>query len=256
MLTSIIIPMYNERPFIVDVVDRCAALPIDKEIIVVDNGSTDGSCEAVMSHVEAECLRGVHVVLCPDRGKAMAVKCGIARSRGDVVVLQDADGEYDPQYIPLIVQHLADHDAVHGVRVTRPYVLGLGQFVANKLLLGLICRRFDARLTDIFTGQRGLRRSLLSSMEITSRGFDLETELTLCALAAGSRIAEIEVTYRPRTRAEGKKIGLTDFVSILWKFEVLSARLMKKTGGRRLTPAVTCIPPERHVFTYTPYSGI
>jgi glycosyltransferase involved in cell wall biosynthesis len=227
-LTSIIIPVFNEAPYIVRTIKQCLSLPLNKEIIVVDNNSSDGSYELAQSYLDHRGPDGVSLYREPRRGKANAITLGIQMSRGRFIVFHDADQEYDHSYIPPMVALLAKHDAVHGCRICNPYAISLGPYMANKYLLWLIRKKYKKNVNDIFTGQRAYRRSFLRGMTFLSRGFELETELTIRTLAGDYSFAEIQVTYSPRTKSEGKKIGFKDFVTILNLFNRMSRVIEKE----------------------------
>lgn len=233
-LTSVIIPVYNEADYILTTVKKCCQLPIPIEIIVVDNNSTDDSYDLVQSFIEnrgAECT--IKLERAPQQGKANAMKAGFSIAQGDYIVFQDADLEYDPQYLVDIVRALGSHDVVHGCRICRPYDLGLFPYLANKLLLHMVNRRYKASLSDIFTGQRGYRRQVLNGTNLISTGFEIETELTVRALLDRLSLKEIDIPYHPRTKREGKKIGFTDFISIAFTYE-RTCLLVARERKRRL----------------------
>jgi len=226
-LTSIIIPVYNEADYIISVLDKCCALPMNKEIIVVDNNSTDNSYSLIQNYIrQTDC--NVISLRCLHQGKANAIRYGLLHARGDYIVFQDADGEYDPTYIVQIVEELYHFSAVHGCRVCRPYSIGIGPFLANKILLSLVQNKSKIPIHDIFTGQRGYRRNALEQFEITSKGFELETELTMFALNLGFMVKEIDVPYVPRNKSEGKKISIVDFFAIIFSYFSISHRLSRK----------------------------
>jgi glycosyltransferase involved in cell wall biosynthesis len=230
-LTSIIIPVYNEADYIISVLDRCCALPIDKEIIVVDNNSTDNSYSLISDYAKLSPCKLI-VLKCTRQGKANAIRHGLLHARGDNIVFQDADGEYDPKYIFPIVEELQHYSVVHGCRICRPYAIGIGPFLANKILLSLIQNKFNISVNDIFTGQRGYRRNVLEQFEISSKGFELETELTMFTIYIGFMFKEIDVPYVPRNKTEGKKISMRDFLAILFSYFSVSHRLSKKDFGK------------------------
>ncbi len=226
-LTSIIIPMLNESPSIIKTLIRCGDVDINKEIIVVDNGSTDDSYLLVSEFIQKKNLRGqVKLFGEKNKGKANAIKKGLLEAKGDYIVFHDADLEYDPKFIAPIVNALADHDIAIGCRNCRPYSISLSAFLANKIFLKLIQKKYSTNISDIFTAQRGFKRSVIDSLPLTSTRFEMETELTIRALNEHFSIKEIDVTYSPRTRNEGKKIGAKDFFSILLKFLSLSRKLL------------------------------
>lgn len=219
-LTSIIIPAYNEARTIGSVLQRCLSLNISKEIIVVDNNSTDATSDVICSFASKykEIIPSYEIL----KGKGNALRRGLKLSSGEYIVFQDADAEYSPEVIPSIVELLKDYDIVYGVRVGRLYCVGVFPYIANRIILRLINDRFGISLPDIFTGQRGYRRSVLDNMKWSSGGFNIETELTMLALKEGYSFYNLDVPYNPRTKEDGKKIGFVDFLSILSTFTKIS----------------------------------
>jgi len=218
-LTSIIVPMFNESSWILRTLTLCCDLQIKKEIIVVDNNSSDGSHALVEDFIEQRNLQGEVILLSEEKkGKANAVRKGLSVAKGEYIVFHDADLEYDPRFIPQLVHELRDCDVVIGCRNCRPYSISLPAFIANKVLLKMIQKKYSMHISDIFTAQRGFKRSIIYNLHFTSKSFEMETELSIRALEEGYKVKEIDVTYSPRSRDEGKKIGLRDFVLILWKY--------------------------------------
>jgi len=211
-MVSIIMPVYNERATVVEAINQLVAVDCDKEIIVVDNGSTDGSLELVSSLG----YKDLRVFLELKKGKANALRKGIEYSTGEYIIFHDADLEYSVASIPVIVTLLGQYDVVIARRVCPPYEIAVMPFIANKILLSLVRMRYGARLSDIFSGQRGFRRKVLLEMGIDSEYFEVETELTCKMLAGGYSFTECDVIYHPRT--VGKKIGFVDFLKILKTF--------------------------------------
>ena len=232
-LTSIIIPMFNESSWIIKTLIRCCDIDLRKEIIVVDNNSSDNSYDLVHGFINRKNLTKEVILLSEKKqGKANAVKKGLSVARGDYVVFHDADLEYDPRFIPQIVKALEEHDFAIGCRVCRPYGIGIGPFIANKILLRLIQKRYSVSISDIFTAQRGFRKGVIDSLPLASSNFEMETELTIRALNEGFSFKEIDVTYTPRSRGEGKKINVSDFFSIIFSYFSVSRRLSRKTVGK------------------------
>jgi len=225
-LTSIIIPMFNESSWILRTLTLCCDLQIKKEIIVVDNNSSDGSHALVEDFIKERNLKREVILLSEEKkGKANVVRKGLSVAKGEYIVFHDADLEYDPRYIPQLVQELRDCDVVIGCRNCRPYSISLPAFIANKVLLNMIQKKYLVHISDIFTAQRGFKRSVIGGFPITSERFEIETELTIRALEEGVKIKEIDVTYSPRSRDEGKKIGFNDFFLILWKYYSVSRQI-------------------------------
>lgn len=218
-LTSIIIPMFNESSWILRTLTLCCALQIKKEIIVIDNNSSDGSHFLVEDFIKQRNLHREVILLSEKKkGKANAVKKGLSVAKGAYIIFHDADLEYDPKFIPRLVYELRDCDVVIGCRNCRPYSISISAFIANKVLLKMIQRKYSVNISDIFTAQRGFKRSAVLRFPITSERFEMETELTIRALEEGFQFKEIDVSYSPRSRDEGKKIGVRDFVLIFWKY--------------------------------------
>lgn len=225
-LTSIIIPMFNESSWILRTLTLCCDLQIKKEIIVVDNNSSDDSYSLVEDFIEKRKLHNEVILLCEEKkGKANAVRKGLSVAKGEYVVFHDADLEYDPRFIPQLVNELRDCDVVIGCRNCRPYSISIPAFIANKVLLKMIQNKYSVHISDIFTAQRGFKRSIISRIPIMSERFEMETELTIRTLEKGFKFKEKDVSYIPRSRDEGKKIGFRDFFLILWKYYTVSRQI-------------------------------
>ena len=211
---SIIVPVYNERTTIAAVVDRLLTidLPAPREIIVVNDGSRDGTREALdaLSGRSAE-LTIVHLE--ENRGKGFAVRRGFAQASGTIVAIQDADLELDPAQIAgLVAPILArETDVVYGSRFLagRPAAPAL-TIAANRLLTSLTNVLYGSALTDMETCYKIMRRDVARSLDLTAERFEIEPEITARLLRAGHRIVERPVTFSPRSRAAGKKIGWRD----------------------------------------------
>ena len=226
---SIVIPAYNEERFLGTLLERIQAvdltsLGVAKEIIVVDDCSRDRTADVARSASGVIVVR--HAV---NGGKGMAVRTGIARATGDFVIIQDADLEYEPQdYIPMLQALVSGRgDVVYGSRYLGRGVLGkyslqtwaayLGGRSLSLIALGMTGRY----LTDTVTALKLFSRSALSKLDLRTTGFELDHEITAKMLASGSRIVEVPIRYFPRTREEGKKIGLRDWfiaTRTFWKF--------------------------------------
>ncbi|MFO0012516.1 MAG: glycosyltransferase family 2 protein [Planctomycetota bacterium] len=215
---SIVIPAYNERRTIEQVIERVSALPIDKQIILVDDASTDGTREILSRYIGR---KGFDVVVHPcNQGKGAALKSGFQLARGEVVIVQDADLEYDPQDILSVIAPILEgrSDVVYGSR----YLMDGRQDpsaihrLGNWLLTQFSNWMTANRLTDMETCYKAIRRTLLQSIDIEQKRFGFEPEITAKLARRGHRILEVPVSYRSRSWKEGKKIGFKDLINTLW----------------------------------------
>jgi len=205
MKLSVLIPVYNEAASVVQVIERVKAVPVDKEIIVVDDGSTDRTGEVLRT------IPGVVVISHPvNQGKGAAIRTALAHATGDIAVIQDADLEYDPNDYPALIAPFADPtvDAVYGSRFRGHGTFLLSSRLANRFLTFLTNLLFGGRITDMETGYKLLRRSLFQRLALRAQRFEVEPEITAKLLRSRARIVEVPITYRGR-RA-GKKIGPKD----------------------------------------------
>jgi glycosyltransferase involved in cell wall biosynthesis len=217
---SVVIPVYNERPWIGELLRRVEAVPIPKEIILVDDGSTDGTRD-LLAGLERP---GVRVVYQPcNRGKGAALREGFRHATGDVVLVQDADLEYDPAEYPRLLQPIIEGqaDVVFGSRFSGDShrVLYFWHYVANKALTTLSNMFTNLNLTDMETCYKVFRREVLADMDLKSNRFGFEAEVTAKVARRRKpawRVFELPVSYAGRTYAEGKKIGLRDAFAALW----------------------------------------
>ena len=219
MNLSVIIPVYNEVDTLDEILLAVSAVPVDKEIILVDDGSTDGSREKLQ---ELENRAGTKVLYHDrNRGKGAAIRTGVAVAEKDLVIIQDADLEYDPREIPALMQPiLADKaDVVYGSRFMggAPHrVLYFWHSVGNQLLTVLSNMLSDLNLTDMETCYKLFRREVIQSIEIEESRFGIEPEIT-AKIAKGSwRIYEMGISYSGRTYEEGKKVGWQDGLRAVW----------------------------------------
>jgi glycosyltransferase involved in cell wall biosynthesis len=217
MKLSIVMPVYNEAATIREIVRRVQALPHAKEIVVVDDGSLDGTRDILRSMAGGEVRVFLHA---RNRGKGAAVRTGIAQARGDVVVVQDADLEYNPRDIPALLAPIerGEADVVYGSRfLGGPHrVLNFWHYVGNRLLTLLSNMCTNVNLTDMETGYKAFRTEVLRRIEIESDRFGFEPEVTAKVARLRCRIYEQPISYSGRDYDEGKKITWRDGVAALW----------------------------------------
>jgi glycosyltransferase involved in cell wall biosynthesis len=220
MKLTIVIPCYNEANTIVDLVKAVRAAPFpDKEIIVVDDASTDGSRERLKAEVEPMVSRVLYHEV--NQGKGAALRSGFAAATGDIVIVQDADREYDPVEYPNLVDPILrdEADVVYGSRFLggRAHrVLYFWHRVGNGVLT-LVSNMFtNVNLTDMETGYKAFRREVLQRFTIEENRFGFEPEITAKVAKTKCRIYEVGISYHGRTYAEGKKINWKDGVRALY----------------------------------------
>lgn len=220
MLLSIVIPAYNEERTLTRVVEKLRRVPHPMEIIIVDDCSTDETFRVAQllerRYPEIRLLRHFR-----NQGKTGALKTGFAAARGDIVIIQDADLEYDPEEIPNLIEPIVNGsaDVVYGSRflVRRACrVLYFYHYVANKLLTFASNVFTNINMTDVETGYKAFRREIIQNMIITSTGFGFEIEVTAKVAKLGCAVYEVPISYHGRTYEEGKKIGLWDGLQAIW----------------------------------------
>ncbi|MDR4495183.1 MAG: glycosyltransferase family 2 protein [Nitrospirales bacterium] len=235
-LVSVVMPVFNEKDTIERVVDRVLNAPIQKELIIVDDGSTDGTRAWLQKRFSANSAESsqrkvamfgttrqssqVGVLYQPrNTGKGAALRRGFKEAKGDIVLIQDADLEYDPQDYQRLLEPILNNqaDVVYGSRF-------LGQpssawpmfaYLGNKVVTGLVNVLTGVTLTDVWTGYKVLHRKVLEGMLLQESGFELEIELTAKIAHGKWRVCEVPIRYVPRTKAEGKKIRWLDGIKAL-----------------------------------------
>ena len=216
---SVLIPIYNERNTIETILDRVHGTPIRKEIICVDDGSTDGTRERLLELHAAGFID--RLIFQPENGgKGKAIRTALAASTGDIIIVQDADLEYDPQDWPVLLQPLIDGkaDACFGSRfLGGPHrVLYYWHSVGNTLLTLFSNMLTNLNLTDMETCYKAVRGELARSLNLTSDRFGFEPEITARLAQRDARIYEVPISYAGRTYVEGKKINWKDGVAAFW----------------------------------------
>ncbi len=231
MRVSVVIPVYNELATLPELLRRLVAVPFDKEVVMVDDGSTDGSRE-LLERLAREGVAGLPGavaagettlrVLLQDRnrGKGAALRRGFADSTGEVVIVQDADLEYDPRDIPRVVQPILEGqaDVVYGSRfIGSPRrVLYFWHTVVNQVLTTLSNAACDLNLTDMETCYKAFKGELIRSLPLQEDRFGFEPEVTALVARARATVYEVPISYHGRTYEEGKKIGWKDGVRALY----------------------------------------
>lgn len=233
MKVSIVIPVYNEQNTIRTILDKVLALPFEKEVIVVNDCSNDDT-ESILRELSHPDLKVVHGEV--NRGKGHAVREGFRIATGDVVLIQDADLEYDPDDIPGLLEPIAAGcaDVVYGSRFMRPNeLIPLKQLVANKYFTALTNILHGSHFTDVCNCYKVFRSHVIKGLELESEGFEVCHEIT-AKLAGRYRFKDVPIHYRPRTRAEGKKVSWTDIFPSTWAIIKFGwRRLLGKTPRKK-----------------------
>lgn len=219
LLLSVVVPVYNEAGAVRASLERLRAVPLRMEVICVDDASTDGSQE-ILAELQRDGVIDILVTHPRNRGKGAAVRSGFERARGDVVVIHDADLEYDPFELPRLLEPIADGraDAVFGSRFlgSPRRVLYFWHRVGNGLVTLLSNMLTDLNLTDVETCYKMARTDLLRTLPLRSTRFGIEVELTARLAQSRARIYEVPISYAGRTYSEGKKIDWKDGVAAVW----------------------------------------
>jgi glycosyltransferase involved in cell wall biosynthesis len=220
MEISVVVPVYNERATIREVIAAIQAVPLEKDIIVVDDCSTDGTREELDAlSATYPNLRVIHQE--KNQGKGAALRTGFTAATGDVIIVQDADLEYHPREHPKLVGPILEGkaDVVYGSRFVggEPHrVLYLSQAIGNKVLTLLSNLLTGLHLTDMETCHKAFRREILQQITVEENRFGFEPEITAKIAKLDCRVYEVGIAFYGRTYAEGKKIGWRDGVRALW----------------------------------------
>jgi glycosyltransferase involved in cell wall biosynthesis len=218
MQLSVVIPVYNEEATIAALIARVRAVPIEKEIIVVDDCSSDGTRRNLEQMARGGELRALFHPR--NQGKGAALRTGFREARGEIVIVQDADLEYDPAEYPKLMQPILDGraDVVYGSRFAggeSHRVLYYWHYLGNRFLTELSNMFTNLNLTDMETGYKAFRRDMLREIEIEESRFGFEPEVTAKIARLKCRVYEVGISYSGRTYAEGKKANWKDGVSAL-----------------------------------------
>jgi glycosyltransferase involved in cell wall biosynthesis len=215
---SVIIPIYNEAKTIRTILDRVLATGLAYEIILVDDGSTDGTRDLL---TEWDNSQRIHVITQEkNQGKGAAVRVGIAAATGDVILIQDADLEYDPRDYPVLLKPIQENlaDVVYGSRFLggpRRAVM-FWHMIANKLLTFSTNLLYNTILSDMETGYKVFRSDVLKGVKLRTNRFDFEPEFTAKILKRKVRVYEVPISFNPRNYSDGKKITIKDAFSAAW----------------------------------------
>ena len=218
MQISVIIPTFNEAKTINEIIRRVQAENVAGEILVVDDGSTDGTRQALESLNDKGNVR--MILHERNQGKGAAIRTGIQQAKGEVIIIQDADLEYNPRDYRALIQPIEDGiaDVVYGSRFLgaprRPVMFW--HMVANQLLTLLTNILYNTILTDMETGYKVFKREVVRDLRLRAKRFDFEPEFTAKILKRKIRLFEVPITFNPRDYDEGKKIGLKDAFAAVW----------------------------------------
>ena len=218
MNLSVVIPVYNEVNNIREIINRVQNQKLASEIVIVDDGSKDGTRDALK---ELDGKNLVRVILHEvNQGKGAAVVTGMKAAKGDILLIQDADLEYDPRDYPMLLQPILEGlaDVVYGSRFlgAAHRVTMFWHMIANRLLTFITNILYNTILTDMETGYKVFRREVIEGMNIRSKRFDFEPEFTAKILKRHHRIFEVPITFNPRDYSQGKKIKLQDAFAAVW----------------------------------------
>jgi len=213
---SVVMPVYNERTTVDEIIRRVLAVPLRIELVVVDDGSDDGTKEILE---QLQCELRFKLLRQKNAGKGAALRRGFAEVTGDLVVIQDADLEYSPEEYPQLIELICDDkaDVVYGSRfLGRHRAFMFAHYMGNKLVTFATNVLYNTMLTDMETCYKAMRVDVLRSMTLRSNGFDIEPEMTAKIFKRGYRVYEVPITYAGRGYDEGKKITWVSGLIALW----------------------------------------
>ncbi len=242
LVVTAVVPVYNEETTVKAVVDRLQEVPLRIEIVAVNDGSSDGTGKVLDAlHADGRIQKVIHQP--KNLGKGAAVRAGIDAATGHVIVIQDADLEYDPSELPVLLDpiRMGKADAVYGSRFHGGprRVLFFWHSIGNRFLTLMSNMLTDLNLTDMETCYKLVRADLLKSLPLVSNRFGIEVELTARLAKAKARIWELPISYSGRTYEEGKKIDWRDGLAAFWhilRFNLFTRTRYRKGGGAPGTP--------------------
>ena len=218
---SIIIPVYNEAATIDSTIEKIKSVGLGynimKEIIIIDDGSIDGTDKILKQYNGDSALKIYHQE--ENMGKSSAIKLGVERSTGDIILIQDADSEYNPDDYPKLIEPIITNKSsvVYGSRFKGTIKrMGFVNRIANIISSSTVNLLFNAKISDVNTGYKVLKRNILDDIKIASKDFAFETELTAQILKKGYKIYEVPIQYTARSKAEGKKITWLKSLRMYW----------------------------------------
>ena len=218
MKLSVVIPVYNEKKTLSELICRVEAVKLEKEIIIVDDASTDGTRDLLKKYEEQEGFKVIYQS--KNAGKGSALRAGFDKVEGEIIIVQDADLEYDPKEYPLLIEPILDGraDVVYGSRFLggTHRVFFFWHYVGNKVLTTLSNMCTNLCLTDMETGYKVFRRTVLDSFILKCNRFGFEPEFTSKVARHAFRVYEVPISYSGRGYEEGKKINWKDGVAALW----------------------------------------
>lgn len=232
MRISIIIPVFNEERTVLEVLQKVLKLPLNKEVIVIDDGSTDRT-SLLLREIERSWGYTNLKILFHDRnkGKGSAIKTALEIASGDVICVQDADLEYEPSQLIELLKYFEDSsiEVVYGSRFLKNNPVIYRTFYwGNKLLTFMINLLYGAKYTDAYTCYKLIRRDVMKNLNLESNGFEIEAEISVKLAKSKKKVIEVPISYSPRKREEGKKIGLKDALKGI--LTVLKFRFRLKEG--------------------------
>lgn len=238
---SVIVPVYNEVAHVDELLQAIHASPVKKEIIIVDDGSTDGTRQKLQAMPPAGNSNVTVVFHEKNCGKGAAIRTALQYARGEYILIQDSDLEYDPQDYPALLRPLVQRQAnvVYGVRPDRPE-RGLRFFLGAKLLTHLTNLLYGAGIHDEATCYKVFRRSLLAQIDLQCQRFEFCPEVTAKLCRRGEKIAEVPIAYTPRSAGEGKKIRHADGYQAIWT--LLRHRLTTRSSWTKSNQAAAPFP--------------